>query len=100
MRVFGIDPGSDRTGYGCVDSDGYTHDIQCVDYAGPDADYRGHLVKRSRADWPSMPIEVQDDYRRRFEQDDIAHAAEPIRKIGGGLVARSALTCRSTAGTR
>lgn len=22
MRVFGIDPGSDRTGYGCVDSDG------------------------------------------------------------------------------
>ncbi len=25
MRVFGIDPGSDRTGYGCVDSDGRTH---------------------------------------------------------------------------
>jgi Holliday junction resolvasome RuvABC endonuclease subunit len=22
VRVFGIDPGSDRTGYGCVDSDG------------------------------------------------------------------------------
>ena len=25
MRVFGIDPGSDRTGYGCIDSDGRTH---------------------------------------------------------------------------
>ncbi len=25
MRVFGIDPGSDRTGYGCVDSDGGRH---------------------------------------------------------------------------
>lgn len=25
MRVFGIDPGSDRTGYGCVDSDGRRH---------------------------------------------------------------------------
>jgi crossover junction endodeoxyribonuclease RuvC len=25
VRVFGIDPGSDRTGYGCVDSDGRTH---------------------------------------------------------------------------
>lgn len=25
MRVFGIDPGSDRTGYGCVDSDGRQH---------------------------------------------------------------------------
>jgi crossover junction endodeoxyribonuclease RuvC len=28
--VFGIDPGSDRTGYGCVDSDGRTHQlVQC-----------------------------------------------------------------------
>ncbi len=25
MRVFGIDPGSDRTGYGCIDSDGSRH---------------------------------------------------------------------------
>ena len=25
MRVFGIDPGSQRTGYGCVDSDGRRH---------------------------------------------------------------------------
>lgn len=27
MRVFGIDPGSDRTGYGCVDSDGRRHQL-------------------------------------------------------------------------
>ena len=25
MRIFGIDPGSDRTGYGCVESDGSRH---------------------------------------------------------------------------
>ena len=25
MRVFGIDPGSQRTGYGCIDSDGRRH---------------------------------------------------------------------------
>jgi crossover junction endodeoxyribonuclease RuvC len=25
VRVFGIDPGSDRTGYGCIDSDGRRH---------------------------------------------------------------------------
>lgn len=25
MRVFGIDPGSERTGFGCVESDGYRH---------------------------------------------------------------------------
>ena len=24
MRIFGIDPGSERTGYGCVESDGRT----------------------------------------------------------------------------
>ena len=25
MRIFGIDPGSERTGYGCVETDGYRH---------------------------------------------------------------------------
>ncbi len=27
MRIFGIDPGSDRTGYGCVESDGSRHQV-------------------------------------------------------------------------
>ena len=27
MRVFGIDPGCDRTGYGCVDTDGSRHRV-------------------------------------------------------------------------
>jgi crossover junction endodeoxyribonuclease RuvC len=27
VRVFGIDPGSERTGYGCVDTDGSRHSI-------------------------------------------------------------------------
>lgn len=27
MRVFGIDPGSDRTGYGCVETDGSRHRV-------------------------------------------------------------------------
>jgi crossover junction endodeoxyribonuclease RuvC len=25
VRIFGIDPGSERTGYGCVESDGSRH---------------------------------------------------------------------------
>ena len=25
MKIFGIDPGSERTGYGCVESDGSRH---------------------------------------------------------------------------
>ena len=27
MRIFGIDPGSERTGYGCVESDGRRHQL-------------------------------------------------------------------------
>ena len=27
MRIFGIDPGSERTGYGCVETDGSRHHI-------------------------------------------------------------------------
>ena len=29
---------------GCFSSDGYTHDTQCVQYAGPDAAYQGHEI--------------------------------------------------------
>ena len=40
MSIFGIDPGSDRTGYGCVESDGSRHHlITCgaLDLPGADA---------------------------------------------------------------
>lgn len=29
---------------GCLSEDGYTHDIQCVTYDGPDADYKGREI--------------------------------------------------------
>jgi crossover junction endodeoxyribonuclease RuvC len=29
VRIFGIDPGSERTGYGCVESDGRRHRLVC-----------------------------------------------------------------------
>ena len=36
MRVFGIDPGSERTGYGCVETDGLRHRIvMCGAVGGP-----------------------------------------------------------------
>ena len=35
MTVFGIDPGSERTGFGCVDSDGHRHRlVRCGAIAG------------------------------------------------------------------
>ena len=44
MRIFGIDPGSLRTGYGCVESDGSRHRLP-VEYLrvySPSAEVRGH----------------------------------------------------------
>jgi len=32
MRIIGVDPGSDTTGYGVIDSDGRHYDL--VEYAG------------------------------------------------------------------
>ena len=42
MRVFGIDPGSERTGYGCVDSDGQRHQLVAC----------GAIVVPARATFP------------------------------------------------
>jgi crossover junction endodeoxyribonuclease RuvC len=36
VKVFGIDPGSERTGYGCIDTDGSRHRlVLCGAIAGP-----------------------------------------------------------------
>ena len=37
MRIFGIDPGSERTGYGCVETDGRRHRL---------VDLRRHHARR------------------------------------------------------
>ena len=38
MRVFGIDPGSVRTGYGCIDTDGRRHTMIACGAIVPDAE--------------------------------------------------------------
>lgn len=37
MKIFGIDPGSARTGYGCVETDGTSHRIVCCGAVGAGA---------------------------------------------------------------
>jgi crossover junction endodeoxyribonuclease RuvC len=46
VRIFGIDPGSERTGYGCVDSDGSRHRlVACGALAAPpDAPFPDRLL--------------------------------------------------------
>ena len=51
MTVFGIDPGSERTGFGCVDSDGHRHSlVRCgAIAAGASADFPTRLGTIYRA---------------------------------------------------
>ncbi len=51
MRVFGIDPGSGRTGYGCVDSDGSHHQVVTFGAitAAPGASFPDKLLGIHRA---------------------------------------------------
>jgi crossover junction endodeoxyribonuclease RuvC len=37
MKIFGIDPGSERTGYGCLDTDGRRHRLVCCGSLAPPA---------------------------------------------------------------
>ncbi|HEX7085330.1 MAG TPA: crossover junction endodeoxyribonuclease RuvC [Vicinamibacterales bacterium] len=50
MRVFGIDPGSERTGYGCVDTDGHRHRLVLC----------GALEPPSRATFPERLRAIHD----------------------------------------
>ena len=45
MIIFGIDPGSERTGYGCIDSDGRRHRlVACGSLSAPaDTPFPGRL---------------------------------------------------------
>lgn len=51
MRIFGIDPGSNRTGYGCVDADGSRHRlVLCGAFAAP-----------SHATFPEKLLAIHDE---------------------------------------
>jgi crossover junction endodeoxyribonuclease RuvC len=66
VKVFGIDPGSDRTGYGCVETDGSRHRIvTCGAIATPRLPSFAHklltihqqltvLIERCRPDWVAV----------------------------------------------
>jgi choice-of-anchor B domain-containing protein len=44
LHIVDINDPLNPTYAGCFDSDGYTHDAQCVIYNGPDADYTGQEI--------------------------------------------------------
>ena len=58
MRIFGIDPGSDRTGYGCIDSSGSRHRL--VDC--------GLLSPPARATFPEKLLVIHRGLRALLER--------------------------------
>ena len=62
MRVFGIDPGSERTGYGCVETDGRRHRlIACGAIAAVTADSFPTRLARIHRELTERLIECRPD---------------------------------------
>lgn len=45
---------------GCFSADGYTHDVQCVNYSGPDADYAGAEICMAANEDTLTVVDVSD----------------------------------------
>jgi len=55
VRIFGIDPGSERTGYGCVESDGRRHHlVACGAIAAPPGDTFPNRLARIHAELSAL----------------------------------------------
>ena len=55
MRIFGIDPGSERTGYGCVETDGRRHHlVACGAIAAPPGDSFPNRLARIHAELTTL----------------------------------------------
>ena len=62
MRIFGIDPGSERTGYGCVETDGSRHHlISCGAISARAADAFPHRLARIHRDLTALLVECRPD---------------------------------------
>ena len=62
MRIFGIDPGSERTGYGCVETDGRRHHlVACGAINARAADTFPHRLARIHAELSALLLSCRPD---------------------------------------
>jgi len=96
MRIFGIDPGSDRTGYGCVDSDGRRHRLVIC----------GAIAARPRAAFPDRLRAIHDGLAALLARhrpdcvaiEDIFHARNARSALALGQARGVALLAATEAG--
>jgi len=62
VRIFGIDPGSERTGYGCVETDGRRHHlVACGAIAAPHGDSFPNRLARIHAELSGLLVSFRPD---------------------------------------
>jgi crossover junction endodeoxyribonuclease RuvC len=62
VRIFGIDPGSERTGYGCVETDGRRHHlVVCGAIAAPPGDTFPNRLARIHAELSALLASCRPD---------------------------------------
>lgn len=96
MKIFGIDPGSDRTGYGCVESDGSRHRL--VDC--------GTLTSAARTPFPERLLIIYDGLANLLERhrpdcvaiEDVFHARNVRSALTLGHARGVALVAATRAG--
>ena len=96
MRIFGIDPGSERTGYGCIDSVGSRHRLVIC----------GSLSAPSRATFPDKLQLIHAGLRSLLERhrpqcvaiEDIFHARNVRRALKLGHARGVALLAAAQSG--
>lgn len=72
MRIFGIDPGSERTGYGCIDTDGSRHRLVAC----------GAITVPARAEFAARLLAIHEGLRKLLVEhhpdcvaiEDVFHA--------------------------
>ncbi len=96
MRIFGIDPGSERTGYGCIDTDGSHHRLVAC----------GAITAPSDADFPERLLAIHEGLRALLDEhhpdcvaiEDVFHARNVRSALKLGHARGVALLAATQAG--
>jgi len=84
MRVLGIDCGTERTGYGVIDSDGRAHRMIAAGFIRTvvKSPFESRLREISRETWPGLVHGAQEEkvvQRSRKRQWEVAHKRVDVR---------------------
>jgi len=96
MLTFGIDPGSERTGYGCIESDGRRHRlVACGSLSAPDG---ASFPQRLQAIYEGLTVLLAEHRPSSVAIENIFHAKNVRSALRLGHARGVALLAASSAG--